>query len=61
MKKIIMAVLAALAMVGCNAHLVEPIQGSKEITFRVVEQVAMSRAALTDACSNLNYYRLNYL
>ena len=57
MKKTMVAVLTALAMVGCNAHLVEPIQGSKEMTFHVVEQVAMSRAALSDACSNLNYYR----
>ena len=57
MKKTMMAVLTALAMVGCNAHLVEPIQGSKEMTFRVYEQEAMTRAALEDACSNLNYYR----
>lgn len=57
MKKTIVAVLTALAMVGCNAHLVEPIQGSKEMTFHVYEQEAMTRAALEDACSNLNYYR----
>ena len=57
MKKTIVAVLTALAMVGCRADHSEPIQGSKEITFHVVEQVAMSRAALADACSNLNYYR----
>ena len=57
MKKTMVAVLSALLMVGCNAHLVEPIQGSKEITFRVYEQEAMTRAALADACSSLNYYR----
>ena len=57
MKKTMVAVLSALLMVGCNAHLVEPVQGSKEITFRVYEQEAMTRAALEDACSNLNYYR----
>lgn len=53
-----MAVLVALLMVGCDASHDEPVaQGSKEMTFHVVEQVAMSRAALADACSNLNYYR----
>jgi hypothetical protein len=57
MKKTMMAVLTALAMVGCSSDHSEPIQGSKELTFHVVEQVAMSRAALDDACSNLNYYR----
>ena len=57
MKKTIVAVLSALLMVGCNAHLVEPVQGSKEMTFHVYEQEAMTRAALADACSNLNYYR----
>ena len=57
MKKTIVAVLTALAMVGCRADQSEPIQGSKEMTFHVVEQVAMSRAALADACSNLNYFR----
>ena len=57
MKKTIVAVLTALAMVGCSADHSEPIQGSKNVTFHVVEQVAMSRAALADACSNLNYYR----
>ncbi len=57
MKKTMVAVLTALVMVGCNAHLVEPIQGSKTMTFRVYEQEAMTRAALEDACSNLNYYR----
>lgn len=57
MKKTMAAVLTALAMVGCNAHLVEPIQGSKDVTFHVYEQEAMTRAALEDACSSLNYYR----
>lgn len=57
MKKTIVAVLTALAMAGCSTDHSEPIQGSKEMTFHVVEQVAMSRAALADACSNLNYYR----
>lgn len=57
MKKTIVAVLTALAMVDCRADHSESIQGFKEITFHVVEQVAMSRAALADACSSLNYYR----
>ena len=57
MKKTIVAVLSALLMVGCSADHSEPIQGSKEMIFRVYEQEAMTRAALEDACSNLNYYR----
>lgn len=57
MKKTIVAVLSTLLMVGCNAHLVEPVQGSKEMTFHVYEQESMTRAALADACRNLNYYR----
>ena len=57
MKKTIVAVLTALVMVGCRADHSEPIQGSKEMTFRVYEQEEMTRAALEYACSNLNYYR----
>ena len=57
MKKTIVAVLTALAMVGCRADHSEPIQGSKSVTFHVYEHEAMTRAALEDACSNLNYYR----
>jgi hypothetical protein len=57
MKKTMVAVLTALAMVGCSADHSEPIQGSKSVTFHVYEQEAMSRAALADACSSINYYR----
>lgn len=59
MKRAIMSLGMAALLCACSNNTPVEEQGGMELNFNVlqVEQIPMSRAALKDACTTLNYYR----
>ena len=59
MKRAMMSLGMAALMSACSSDALTEEQGGMELNFNVlqVEQIPMSRAALKDACTTLNYYR----
>ena len=59
MKRAMLSLGLAALMCACSNNTPVEVQGGMELNFNVlqVEQIPMSRAALKDACTTLNYYR----
>lgn len=57
MKKSIMSLCVLFVLTGCQVATLDETR-EKTISFRVVQKQSMTRAALEDACSVLDYFRV---